>query len=72
MKFAEAVQGIRTLTELRRIAGAHVVDHRRLTDDELRAAILKVQPQYLHEETVRTSLYQSLYKDPENDTRVLS
>ena len=56
MKFDDAVRETRTLTDLRRIAGAHVVDHRQLADEELRDSIIKVKPQYLHEETVRLNL----------------
>ncbi len=52
MEFEDAVAEISTLTDLRRIAGAHVVDHRQLTEDELREAMIKAKPQYLHEETV--------------------
>jgi hypothetical protein len=72
MKFDEAVQQIGTLTTLRRIAGAHVVDHRQLQDEELREAIQKVRPQFLHEETVATNLEAVLFKDPDNTVRVLS
>ena len=72
MKFDDASDAIRTLTVLRRIAGAHVVDHRQLDDSELRAAIVKVKRQYFLEETVRSRLEQALYKEPRNDFRVLS
>ena len=47
MKFDDVVEAIWRVTELRRIAGAHVVDHRQLTNDELKAAIKKVRLQYL-------------------------
>ncbi|NQW24221.1 MAG: hypothetical protein HQ475_12330 [SAR202 cluster bacterium] len=72
MKFEDAVANISTLTDLRRIAGAHVVDHRQLTEDELREALVKVKPQYLHDETIRQSLETALYQNPRNDLRVLS
>ena len=72
MKFGEAVKSIRTLTELRRIAGAHVVDHRQLADSELREAIIKVEPQYVHQDTVRENLEGCLCRHPDNDRRVLS
>ena len=72
MRFEDAVAAIGTLTDLRRIAGAHVVDHRQLSEDELRDALVKVKPQFLHEETVRSSVEQALYKTPRNDLRVLS
>lgn len=72
MKFGDAVAAIGTLTDLRRIAGAHVVDHRQLSEDELREALLKVKPQYLHEETVKSNVEHALYKLARNDLRVLS
>jgi hypothetical protein len=72
MKFDEAVTQIGTLTTLRRIAGAHVVDHRQLQDEELREAIQKVRPQFLHEETVIESLEAVLFKNVDNSIRVLS
>ena len=72
MKFEDAVGSIRTITELRRIAGAHVVDHRQLADNELREAIIKVKPQYLHKETVLSHFEGCLYRDTDNDRRVLA
>ena len=72
MKFDDAVRETRTLTDLRRIAGAHVVDHRQLADEELRDAIIKAKPQYLHEETVRMSLERALFRDHRNDFRIMS
>ena len=72
MKFVDAVQAIWRVNDLRRISGAHVVDHRQLSNDELRTAIIKAKPQYLHEDTVRANLETALYKEPRNDFRVLS
>ena len=72
MKFDDVVEGIGTLTDLRRIAGAHVVDHNQLADDQLRSAILKVKPQYLHRDTVKANLEQVRYGDSRKDYRVLA
>ena len=72
MKFDDAVESIWRMTELRRIAGAHVVDHRQLSNEELKAAAIKAKPQYLDEETVRSSLELALYREPRTDFRVLS
>ena len=72
MKFDDVVDSIARVTELRRIAGAYVVDHRQLTSDELGAAIKKARLQYLHEDTVRASLDAVMYQTPESDLRVLS
>ena len=72
MRFNSAVEAIGTVFDLRRIAGAHVIDHRQLSQDELRAALVKVRPQYLHEETVRTNLDQALFRENDIQLRVLS
>ena len=72
MRFDDVVDAIWRTNELRRIAGAHVVDHRQLTNDELKAAIKKARLQYLHEETVKASLNSVVYEIPESDLRVLS
>ena len=72
MNFDEAVGSIRTTIDLRRIAGAHVVDHRQLSDDELRDALIKVKPQYIQNETVRSNLERALYQESRGDHRVLS
>ena len=72
MKFDDAVMAIRIMHDLRRIAGAHVIDHRQLAEDELREAIIKLKTKYLDTETVRQSLERALYRDPRNDCRVVS
>ena len=72
MKFFDAVGAISRFHELRRIAGAHVVDHRRLDADQLREALIKVKPQYLHQETVLSNLEQALFKEQDTQLRVLS
>ena len=72
MKFDDVVEAIWRVTELRRIAGAHVVDHRQLTNDELKAAIKKIRLQYLHEDTVRANLDEIMYRTSDADLRVLS
>lgn len=72
MKFKDAVDAIAKYHELHRIAGAHVVDHRRLNPDELRDALHKVKPQYVHEETIRSNFEQALFKEESTQLRVLS
>ncbi len=72
MKFNDVVEGIGTIPDLRRIAGAHVVDHKQLSDDELRAAIIKVKPQYLHRESLQENLNRVLYQEGRKDYRVLA
>jgi hypothetical protein len=72
MKFDDAVQPIRTITDLRRVSSAHVVDHNQLIDDQLRAGLIKVKPQYLHEETVRAQLDDILQRDGDEITRTVA
>ena len=72
MKFNDAVEAVWGVHDRRRIAGAHVIDHRQLSNDEIRAALIKVKPQYLHEETVRTNLDRVLFKEDSTELRVLA
>lgn len=72
MKFEEAVALIGTVTDLRRIASAHVIDHNQLGDDELRAALVKSKPQYTHPDTVRASLDNTLNREARETGRVLA
>ena len=72
MRFDNTVEAIWRMAELRRIAGAHVVDHRQLSPEELKAAIIKAKPQYLDQATVLKNLEFALYQEPRTDFRVLS
>lgn len=73
MKFEDAVCAIGTLTDLRRVASAHVVDHRNLINEqEIKEALIKVKPQYLHSETVLGSIESAFYKNDNNNYRILS
>src|SRR5690349_12574424 len=71
MKFEEVVARIGTITDIRRIASAHVVDHSQLKDDELREALIKTKNQYLHCDTVRDALNDALNRDTRESGRVL-
>ena len=51
MDFEKAVSLIGTVTDLRRVASAHVIDHNQLKDDDLRSALVKSKPQYAAAET---------------------
>ncbi len=72
MKFDNVVKSIGTIPDLRRIASAHVIDYRNLEENELRAALLKVKPQYLHFETVSSNLETAFFLHDSNQLRVLS
>ena len=45
MKLGQIVENISTITELRRIASAYVIDYRNLSDEELKGALIKTGPQ---------------------------
>ena len=42
MKFNDAVEAVWRVHDLRRIAGAHVIDHRQLSNDEIRVTSRQV------------------------------
>ena len=72
MNFVEIVKDVYPTAALKRIAGAHVVDHRNLKEDELRDAIVKIKPQYTHLETVFESIEDVFHGTSDLSTRVLS
>ena len=72
MKFDDAVMAVGTITDLRRVASAHVVDYRNLGEKELRAAIKKVKPQYLHLDTVKNNIEYAFFRNDSINHRTLS
>ncbi|MCK5034349.1 MAG: hypothetical protein KAS73_00525 [Candidatus Sabulitectum sp.] len=72
MNFMEIVKDIYPMAALKRIAGAHVVDHRNLKEEELRDAILKIKPQYTHEETVLELIEDVFHRTSDLSIRVIS
>jgi hypothetical protein len=72
MDFEKAVSLISTVTDLRRIASAHVIDHNQLKDDELRAALIKSKAQYTAAETVQKALDDLLSREPKDTLRALN
>jgi len=72
MKFDDAVMAIGTVPDLKRVASAHVVDHRNLNEEELRNAIKKVKPQYLDFGTVNNNLENAFYRNDSIDDRTIS
>ncbi len=71
MKFDDAVATITRTQDLRRIASAHVIDHRQLSNEDLREALIKVKPQYTHEETIQVNLEKAFFKEESLRLRVL-
>lgn len=72
MNFDEIVNDIHPFSTLKRIASAHVVDHRNLKEEELRIAIKSVKPQYTHRETVQDRIEYVFFRDNDISIRVLS
>ena len=72
MNFAQAVDAIGRILELKRIASAHVVDHGQMSNDELKAGIINVKAQYLDQGTVQSALDEVFYQNSDDDLRVLS
>ncbi|MEX2579910.1 MAG: hypothetical protein WD342_12700 [Verrucomicrobiales bacterium] len=56
MKFKKAILNIGKIPDLKRVAGAYVIDHRGLTEDELREALIKTAPQYYNVDNVQKAL----------------
>jgi len=70
MKLSKAVQNIGTITEVKRIASAYVIDYRGLSDEEIRAAIIKTAPQYHFEDNISAALNE-LFLSDNRDQRIL-
>ena len=54
MKFNDAIQNVSTFTDLKRFANEYVIDYKRLSFDELKAACIKTAPQYSNEGNIAT------------------
>jgi len=63
MNIAKAVENIGTLTELKRVASAYVIDYRNLSDEEIKQALIKTAPQYSHPSNLEKALRESFYSD---------
>ena len=54
MNFVECVEKVSTFTDLKRFANEYVIDYKRLSFDELKAAVIKTAPQFSNEDNIRT------------------
>lgn len=66
MKLENVIENIGTITELKRIASAYVIDYRNLSDAELKAALIKTGPQYYFKENLRRNLNELFFSDNRN------
>lgn len=71
MKLDKVVDNIGTVTELKRIASAYVIDYRALNEPDIRAALKKTGPQYYHEPNVKKA-FDRLIRHDTRDIRILS
>lgn len=72
MKFEEVIGKVPNITDLRRVARAHVVDHKQLSNEQLAAALVKSKAQYVAEESVQKGLHELLDREPRAITRALA
>jgi len=72
MKFEQAVSKISSITDLRRVARAHVVDHKHLSNEQLAPALLKSKPQYVAEESIQKGIAELLQREPRASSRGLA
>lgn len=70
MNIKNCVPNIPTLTELKRIAQPYVIDYRGLSEEEIKAALLKTAPQYYYEDNVRKALDGIIYH-PDRNVRII-
>lgn len=61
MNISKAVDNISTITELKRVASAYVIDYRRLNDEEIKQALIKTAPQYYYPKNIETTVQDLLY-----------
>ena len=71
MQFSHVVSNIAKINDLRRIAKAHLFDVSRLSEDELRTAIIAKETQYSANDLIQESLVKIIFhKDAE--TRIIA
>lgn len=70
MLFNDCVENVSTFTELKRFANEYVIDYKRLSFDELKAAVIKTAPQYSNEENIQ-KIVRFFELNPDRNTRVL-
>lgn len=63
MNIAKAVDNIGTLTELKRVASAYVIDYRNLSDTEIKSALIKTAPQYYFPANLEKTLRESFFNE---------
>lgn len=70
MNFNACIENVSTFTDLKRFANEYVIDYKRLSFDELKAAVIKTAPQYSNDDNIQ-KVVRFFELNPERDTRVL-
>lgn len=70
MKFSECVTNVSTFLDLKRVANEYVIDYRRLSYDELKAAVIKTSPQFSNIDNLK-SVVQFFELNPDRNIRIL-
>ncbi|BEP29549.1 hypothetical protein [Helicovermis profundi] len=71
MKFKSVIESLATITDLKRVSSAYVIDYRNLQNEEVKNALLKTAPQYYYNENVEKAL-NSLLLSSNRDERILA
>jgi hypothetical protein len=71
MNFKSVVQSLSTITDLKRVASAYVIDYRNLSNDEVEEALIKTGPQYYFRDNVEDALNKLLFSE-DRDERILT
>ncbi len=70
MRFNDAVEKVSTFVDLKRFANEYVIDYKRLSFEELKAACKKTAPQYSNESNI-SSVVSFFELNPNRDMRIL-
>lgn len=63
MNFDTVIENTSTSNELKRVANAYVIDYRSLSNDDLKAALIKTAPQYYHKPNVIKALNSLIFNE---------
>src|SRR6187402_866872 len=72
MKFEDGIRRVTSITDLRRVARAHVVDHRQLSNEQLADAIIKSKAQYVDRASLESAVDSLMRQEPRQDARALA
>ena len=71
MDIKKCVENISTFTDLKRSATEYVIDYKRLSLEELKAAVIKTAPQYFNSANIKTTM-DSIELNSDRNIRILS